>query len=97
MQYKESTEIPNTVALVALYKPILSLTLHNSVVHTPVNAKGKNKTTTFFPFNVDKETGFLSVSNNVNSGAALPIKLLIVSCFIVMIPKVKTVGQLMLF
>jgi hypothetical protein len=74
----------------------LSLILQSSVVQTPVNAKGKNNTTTFFPFKSPNETGFLSVSNKVNCGAALPIKLLIVSCFMDLSSKVKPVEQLML-
>ena len=47
---KESTETPNTEALVLLYTAILSLIEQSSVVQTPVNAKGKNNKTTFLPF-----------------------------------------------
>jgi hypothetical protein len=56
--------------------------LHNSVVHTPVNANGKNKTTTFCPLKSAKEVAFLSVSNKVKAGAGLPSKLLIFLNFI---------------
>jgi hypothetical protein len=47
-----------------------------------VKAKGKNKTTTFWPFKSAKEVAFLSVSNKVKAGAGLPSKLLILIGFL---------------
>ena len=66
VENNESTDTPNTTALVLLYSEILSRTLQSSVVRTPVNAKGKNSTTTFFPFWSASDTLFLSVSKSEN-------------------------------
>jgi len=51
--------------------------LQSSAVQTPVKANGKNNKTTFLPFNSDKVTGFLSLSNSVKSGAKVPIAILL--------------------
>src|SRR5574343_596961 len=68
----ESTEIPNTCALVLLYKAILSLTLQSSAVQTPVNARGKNNKTTGFAFCSSRLTFCFSVLKRENDGAFCP-------------------------
>src|SRR5688500_1664673 len=71
--YKESTEMPNTLAFTALYRLILSRTAQSSAVQTEEKAKGKNKSKTLFPRYSFKLTCFLSLSYKVKSGAACPI------------------------
>src|SRR5262245_31792508 len=71
-----STEMPITSAPSDAYSPSPCDTLHISVVHTPVNARGKNRTTVFLlPKFVDNFTSaspsaFLDLSEK--SGALEP-------------------------
>src|SRR5438309_297163 len=50
----------------------LSLTVHNSAVHTLVKARGKKSNKTWSPRNEESVTGLLSVSYKVKSGACCP-------------------------
>ena len=56
-------------------------------VHVPVNAKGKNRRTTFLSEKLDKLTSLLSVATNVKLGALSPFFKTIVlkfNCFVVL-------------
>jgi hypothetical protein len=62
--------------------------LHNSVVQTPVKAKGKNKSTTFLPLKSFRETSDLSEARKVKVGALSPF-LIMVGWFLLLMKKIE--------
>src|SRR6267154_884137 len=67
-----STLMPYTVALAALSFAMLSRNVQSSFVHTPVNAAGKNASTTGWPFCELRVTSSRLSFINVKSGAFDP-------------------------